>query len=318
MANLLLRHVYKIYPGTGKAKKNAKGEAKKRSGDFVAVKDFNMEIKDGEFIVFVGPSGCGKSTTLRVIAGLEEISGGELVITKSYEGLEASKVLISGGKMNITASDDGINAAGGNDGSSLGGRPGMGMFSSSTGEIQIGGGYVLVNAAGDGIDANGPITMSGGVVLVSGPTNSGNGAFDCDGTAAVTGGYLIALGSSGMAQGFSSAENQGAALFSFSSQQGGTALAVCDKNGNVVISFTPAKAYQSAAITAPGIQQGETYTVVAGGTVLNADENGFASSGTVSGGTTLGTFTMTSLVMGSGGGPGGGGGYPGGGGRPPR
>ena len=80
MSNLLLRHIYKIYPGTGNAKKNAKGEAKKRSGDFVAVKDFNMEINDGEFIVFVGPSGCGKSTTLRMIAGLEEISGGELYI----------------------------------------------------------------------------------------------------------------------------------------------------------------------------------------------------------------------------------------------
>ncbi|MBQ8381018.1 MAG: ATP-binding cassette domain-containing protein [Clostridia bacterium] len=80
MAKLLLRHVYKIYKGTEKAKKNAKGEAKKRSGDFVAVKDFNMEINDGEFIVFVGPSGCGKSTTLRMIAGLEEISGGELYI----------------------------------------------------------------------------------------------------------------------------------------------------------------------------------------------------------------------------------------------
>ena len=80
MAKLLLRHVYKIYPGTGKVKKNAKGEAQKRSGDFVAVSDFNMEINDGEFIVFVGPSGCGKSTTLRMIAGLEEISGGELYI----------------------------------------------------------------------------------------------------------------------------------------------------------------------------------------------------------------------------------------------
>ncbi|MBO5101548.1 MAG: ABC transporter ATP-binding protein [Clostridia bacterium] len=80
MANLLLRHVYKIYPGVGKAKKGAAAEAKKRSGDFVAVKDFNMEIEDGEFIVFVGPSGCGKSTTLRMIAGLEEISGGELYI----------------------------------------------------------------------------------------------------------------------------------------------------------------------------------------------------------------------------------------------
>ena len=80
MAKLLLNHIYKIYAGVGKVKKNAKGEAKKRSGDFVAVKDFNMEINDGEFIVFVGPSGCGKSTTLRMIAGLEEISGGELYI----------------------------------------------------------------------------------------------------------------------------------------------------------------------------------------------------------------------------------------------
>lgn len=80
MAKLLLRHIYKIYPGVGKVKKNAKGEAKKRSGDFVAVSDFNMEINDGEFIVFVGPSGCGKSTTLRMIAGLEEISGGEFYI----------------------------------------------------------------------------------------------------------------------------------------------------------------------------------------------------------------------------------------------
>ena len=63
MADLSLRHIYKIY-----------------SGDVAAVKDFNLEIEDKEFIVFVGPSGCGKSTTLRMIAGLEEISKGELYI----------------------------------------------------------------------------------------------------------------------------------------------------------------------------------------------------------------------------------------------
>ncbi len=63
MADLSLRHIYKIYPG-----------------DVAAVKDFNLEIEDKEFIVFVGPSGCGKSTTLRMIAGLEEISKGELYI----------------------------------------------------------------------------------------------------------------------------------------------------------------------------------------------------------------------------------------------
>ena len=47
------------------------------SNGFQAVKDFNLEIADKEFIIFVGPSGCGKSTTLRMIAGLEDISGGD-------------------------------------------------------------------------------------------------------------------------------------------------------------------------------------------------------------------------------------------------
>ena len=84
MAGLSLKHIYKIYPGKETSKKKlfrkGKEDDGKRSGDFVAVKDINMEIQDGEFIVFVGPSGCGKSTTLRMIAGLEEITGGELFI----------------------------------------------------------------------------------------------------------------------------------------------------------------------------------------------------------------------------------------------
>ncbi len=63
MAGLNLKHIYKVYPNGTKA-----------------VNDFNMEIADKEFIVFVGPSGCGKSTTLRMIAGLEDISAGELTI----------------------------------------------------------------------------------------------------------------------------------------------------------------------------------------------------------------------------------------------
>ena len=63
MASLNLKDIYKVYP----------------SG-VVAVTDFSLDIEDKEFIVFVGPSGCGKSTTLRMIAGLEEISDGELYI----------------------------------------------------------------------------------------------------------------------------------------------------------------------------------------------------------------------------------------------
>ena len=63
MAGLSLQHIWKKYPN-----------------GYEAVKDFNLEIADKEFIIFVGPSGCGKSTTLRMIAGLEDISSGTLKI----------------------------------------------------------------------------------------------------------------------------------------------------------------------------------------------------------------------------------------------
>lgn len=84
MAGLSLRNIYKVYETKKRFNlikfiKN-KGKRDNSGKEFVAVKDFNMEIEDGEFIVFVGPSGCGKSTTLRMIAGLEEISDGELYI----------------------------------------------------------------------------------------------------------------------------------------------------------------------------------------------------------------------------------------------
>ena len=63
MASLSFKHIYKKYPG-----------------GVTAVSDFCLEIKDKEFLILVGPSGCGKTTTLRMIAGLEEISDGELFI----------------------------------------------------------------------------------------------------------------------------------------------------------------------------------------------------------------------------------------------
>ena len=88
MATLNLKSIKKIYPHSGDQKK-----AKKKKDDpekkvnlqvtdkgVVAVQEFNLDIADKEFIVLVGPSGCGKSTTLRMVAGLEEISGGELYI----------------------------------------------------------------------------------------------------------------------------------------------------------------------------------------------------------------------------------------------
>ena len=91
MAEVSLKHITKIYPNIEKTKKHRLGKKaaepeKKKSNlkvtdeGVVAVEDFNLDIADREFVVLVGPSGCGKSTTLRMIAGLESISGGELAI----------------------------------------------------------------------------------------------------------------------------------------------------------------------------------------------------------------------------------------------
>ena len=87
MAEVILKNVRKVYPNTESKKKKKKDEAVEKKNNLeitdegvVAVQDFNIDVADKEFIVLVGPSGCGKSTTLRMIAGLEEISGGELFI----------------------------------------------------------------------------------------------------------------------------------------------------------------------------------------------------------------------------------------------
>ena len=81
MAEVNLRHIVKIYPNTEKKKKdNSKTNLKVTERGVIAVEDFNLDIKDREFIVLVGPSGCGKSTTLRMVAGLESITEGELLI----------------------------------------------------------------------------------------------------------------------------------------------------------------------------------------------------------------------------------------------
>lgn len=88
MAEVKLCNIKKIYPNSEPAKKKKKkGEPEVKKTNLkitdegvIAVEDFNIDIADKEFIVLVGPSGCGKSTTLRMVAGLEEISGGELII----------------------------------------------------------------------------------------------------------------------------------------------------------------------------------------------------------------------------------------------
>lgn len=226
------------------------------------------------------------------------ISGGTIAITKSYEGLEAQNINISGGKISIKASDDGLNAAGGNDSSSVGGRPGQNNFNTAaTCFITISGGEIYVNASGDGVDSNGNITVTGGTTIVEGPTSDGDGPFDYDGTATIGGGTFVAIGSKGMAMNFASA-SQGSVLLFVGSQSAGTTIALNDSDGNTLFTMTATESYASVLISTPDMVRGGAYTLKAG--------------------TYSQTVTLSSLVYGSSSGMGGGG-TPGGGrpgGRP--
>ena len=239
------------------------------------------------------------------------ISGGSIEILKSYEGLEATTMTIQDGVLRLAASDDGINVAGGNDGEEQFGRFGPDSFSDGSRWLHITGGSVTVDAAGDGLDANGDVEISGGTTVVYGPVSGGNGVLDYDGTFSITGGILAASGSSGMAQTPSASSTQPSlAVYFTSTQAAGTAYSLTDGDGNELYSFTPAKDYQFVIISTPEMKDGSTYTVNVGGVkVVEATLSGSVTSISDTGEAVTGG-------MGMGGGPGGGRGGRGGGGIP--
>ena len=192
-----------------------------------------------------------------------------------------------------------VQTAGGMGGGDMGGG-GM-MDGDSSCVLQINGGYLVVDAAGDGVDSNGSVEITGGVVLVAGPTSGGDGAFDYGLSANITGGTVIMAGSRQMAQSFS----EGTQAFSLLSAGGsaGQNIAVVDASGNVLASFTTTKQFDCVVVSAPGMTSGTSYSLVVGGTVSGANSDGYASSGTVSGGSSY-SFTAetsdTSNSMGGG------------------
>lgn len=193
-----------------------------------------------------------------------------------------------------------------------------GAFNSDSGKsLTINGGYVLVDASGDGLDSNGSLTITGGTILVSGPENSGNGALDYNTSASITGGTLIAFGGSGISQSITG-DGQCTIMTDISSQSGDTMFALCDSNSNVIASFNPAKQYSNIVVSSPSIKTGESYKIICGGVIDGADENGFADSGTLTSGTEITEITMSEENYSSGGSMQGGGMRGGPGGMPPR
>lgn len=226
------------------------------------------------------------------------IDGGNIIIEKSYEGIEAESITINNGKIKIIASDDGMNAAGGNDSSSMNGRPGMNDFEGNgNAKIQINNGNIYIDASGDGIDANGNIYMNDGIVIVNGPTNSGNGSLDYDKEFKITGGTFIASGSSGMAQGASNTSTQNTIMINFSNTiKSGTIISILDINNNEIITYEASKNYNNIVISSPNLEKGKTCTLYTSVNTTKENINGLYELGGYNSGTEYTSFTINSVI----------------------
>ena len=205
--------------------------------------------------------------------GLLIITGGDIDVSKSCEGVEGYKILVTGGDIDVVSSDDGFNAAGGSSGSGynhdgFGGGPGMGgvyMDADSDAYIFITGGTININADGDGIDSNGCIGITGGSVYVLGPSDNGNGAMDYGICAAITGGEIVAVGGSGMAQGFGDESTQCSALVNFDEWiDAGETITLTNSDGKEVLSYKADKKFNSVVISTSDMKQGGIYTLTVG------------------------------------------------------
>ena len=270
----------------------------------------NVLLHGGSFVIDAADDCIHSNSNVHILGGSYELQSGDdgihaeeklliqegaVNITKSYEGLEGHCIDINGGSIRLKASDDGLNAAGGNDGSGLGGFGRNDMFANDENAyISIAGGSLVIDAGGDGIDSNGALLVSGGETFVSGPTNSGNGALDFAGEAKVTGGLFLATGAAGMATGFGTGSTQGSIFVSYNTQSAGSKVTLTNGAGELLIDWETTKESSSIVLSCPGILQGETYHLTVG--------------------SIEGDITMTDIIYGySSGMPGGGGGH---GGRP--
>lgn len=197
-----------------------------------------------------------------------EISGGDITIHSCTEGVESkAEMTISGGNVRILdASDDGLNTGGSDSGSYA---------------MAITGGYIYVNASGDGVDSNSTWEMSGGTLLVCGPTSGGDGSLDADGNMTYTGGTLLALSSKGMME----YPESGCLIATNCNAAAGEQISIVDKNGTVLATLQSPKAV-SDVIYGIGDSDSADYTIVTGGTYDGTiNEDGYGEGGSVSGGT---------------------------------
>lgn len=184
----------------------------------------------------------------------------------------------------------------------MGGGEEVGDFS-----LTVSGGTLVVNAEGDGLDSNGTASLTGGTVVVSGPTGDGNGALDVNGDFTVDGGTLVAAGSAGMVVSPSADSEQGWVSATLDAAvEAGTVIQIVDADQKVIATYTTGKAVQNVVVSSADITAGEEYTVSTGGTASGDTVGGLSSGGELGSATTVATVTAGEAAaggLGGGGGP---------------
>lgn len=256
-----------------------------------------VTINNGTLDLSSGDDGIHSDTDLT-------INNGTITVAQSYEGLEGSTVTINDGNVSVLSTDDGINAAGGSsEDNTQEGQFGADSFSEpnaggdSSKFIEINGGTLYVEATGDGLDSNGDIRMTGGTVIVNGPTDDGNGALDYDGTFTMDGGVFVASGSSGMAMSASEGSAQVAlSLYFTTTQKAGELISLKNSKGETIFTYKASKDFNHIAISLPEFTVGDTLTLYSGGEDSGTEKNGIYTGGSYSNGTEIGQITLNSAL----------------------
>ncbi|WP_158549969.1 carbohydrate-binding domain-containing protein [Runella aurantiaca] len=238
-------------------------------------------IEKGTMTISAGDDGIHAESKLT-------INGGNINITKSYEGIESKIITVNDGTIHIVSSDDGLNAAGGSSESAT---------ASGSYYFYMNGGYIWMDANGDGVDVNGTAEMTGGVIIVNGTTANNNAAVDYDRSFKITGGYLLAVGSSGMAQIPGTSSTQNSVLITLTTaQQAGSLVHIQDSEGKDILTFKSTKKYQSVAFSSPELKKDTSYDVFLGGSSTGTVTDGLYKDGIYTSGTKAGTVSITSVA----------------------
>ena len=214
----------------------------------------NVTVQGGTINLKAGDDAIHADETLTILDG-------KVTVLESEEGLEGLVVDIQGGDITVNASDDGLNAS---DGSGSDKAPGQ---ATEGAEIRISGGVLTVKAGGDGIDSNGDLIISGGTVVVDGPSDGGNAPIDYDCKGVISGGTVFVSGDSGMFQSLNdSGTTQNSIVYYLSEiQAAGTKVVVADYKGNVIYeNNSTTQAFNTVLFSAADLKSGENYIVTVG------------------------------------------------------